>query len=343
MARPVNSINVKNKSVCVVFSWMKAWGIEVRLPERSNEGDLVADGRSVALEEHPSPTSDLTISLSAVLGPDLQVTLAELHRLTEFLGRGKPAGFRNATGLTRASPDDYLGVSMRLTPFSRTPNIPTADVMKWMPTLKKEADRASRRCSGILFNMGLDKNDLLSIGLVYLSNYLCRHQTPGNEKVTGENLTLSLRQQYGRWADVTIRHLKKVAPISAGFPIDFVMGAPCPNSSLEDAHGTDHEASYVFNPEVSEEEPEEEPEFSSSEEEEKWHRRQANKETRYMSRRRRNAQAALELGLSEMGHDRMVEVLREVQTSEFQHPDARDEAKRRLVKHQAACESCRPQ
>lgn len=339
MPKQVNPIQVKNKAVCVVFSWMRAWDIEARLPERQSEGDLVVGGKAVTLSESPTET-DLTLSPAAILGADLNATLTELHRLTQFLGRGKPAGFRNVTGMTRASPDDYLGVSMRLTPFGRTPNIPAEDILKWRPVLKREADRAARRCAGILFNMGLDRQDLFNIGLVYLTNFLARHQSLGNEDETGKHLTMSLMQQYGRWANVTIRHLKSVAPVTAGLPIDFVMGSPCPNSSLEDAHGTDREASYTFDPEMSAVEQADEPQFSSVEEEQSWLRRKAMKDGRYHAKRRRNAKAALDLALAEMPHDRMLFVLSEVRDSDFHHPDAREEAQRRIIAHQGECAAC---
>jgi hypothetical protein len=122
------------------------------------------------------------------------------------------------------------------------------------------------------------------------------------------------------------------------------MGSPCPNSLLEDSHGTDREASYTFDPEILDGVPEEkEPIFASAEAEKKWEKRQQIKESRYNAKRRRSAQAALETGLAGMPHDRMVFVLREVETSEFQHPDAREEAARRLVEHASACSACQAQ
>lgn len=341
MAKQINPVQLKVKATCVVFSWMGAWKLSARLPLVLNEGDFVIENKRIILREDlDSSGYDFALSPSIILGPDLRKTLAELHRLTEFLGHGSPAGFRNVTGTKRASSNDYLGVSMRLTPFGRTPNAPIEDIMKWMPTLKREADRAARRCSGILKNMGLDVNDLRSIGLVYLSNYLNRHQTLDNDKINGANLTLSLVQEFGRWANTTIRYLKNVAPVTAGLPIDYIVGTPCLNSSLQDAVGTDHEANYVFNPDIQNTLVEDEETFSSLQEESDWLRRKAIKDGRYMAKRRRNAKAMLDLALSDMSHDRMVFVLSEVRDSVFQHPDARGEADNRLNSHKKACETC---
>jgi hypothetical protein len=342
MSRIINPTTYKQKAVCVVFSWMRSWKIDVRLPTSPDEGDIVVgDKRIVLCEGATPPEYDLSLSPSAILGTDLKATLVELHRLTEFLGRGSPEGFRKNTNIKRASPNDYLGVSLRLTPFARTPNIPEADVLKWMPVLKREADRAGRRCRGILYNMGLDRNDLMSIGLVYLVTYLNRHQTLGNDQVNGGNLTRSLMQRYGRWASVTIRHLKKVAPITSGIPIDAIMGSPCPNSIMWDSHGTDREASYTFNPEIMDGKVDNEPTFFSIEQEQNWLRRKAMKDGKYLAKRRRNAKAALDLALEEMPHDRMVFTLSEVIASDFQHPDARIEAHKRLDLHQNNCDTCR--
>lgn len=349
--RKINPVQVKNKAVCVVFSWMRAWGIDARLPERPDEGDIVVGGKSIVIQEDRRPGEfDLSLSPSAVLGSDLKVTLAELHRLTKFLGKGRPAGFRDVTGTKRAKSDDYLGVSMRLTPFGRTPNIPAADMKRWLPTLKREADRAARRCSGILASMGLDRDDLMSIGLVYLSNYLSRHQTLANDKVNGANLTLSLIQQYGRWADITIRHLKNVSPVASGLPLDLLVGTPCAGAVVDDGtrtifaddpdDGTEQVMSYTMSFEKSDEPEDDEPEFATEADRLKWERKQVMKDGRYLAKRRRNAKAALESGLAEMPHDRMVYVLREVQDSNFHHPEARMEAHRRLNAHQSGCKTC---
>jgi hypothetical protein len=350
--RKVNPVQLKNKAVCVVFSWMRAWGIDARLPERPGEGDIVVGGKRIVLQEDRRPGEyDLSISPSAVLGSDLKVTIAELHRLTDFLGKGKPAGFRNVTGKERAKPDDYLGVSMRLTPFGRTPNVPDADLKRWLPTLKRESDRAARRCAGILASMGLDKGDLYNIGLVYLTNYLSRHQTLSNEKVNGANLTLSLIQQYGRWADITIRHLKNVSPVSSGLPLDLLVGAPCAGARIDegvrhvyaddDSGESESVMSYTMDFERRDEPEGDEPEdFPSEEARLKYERSVSMKEGRYLAKRRRNAKAALESGLSEMSHDKMVYVLREVRDSNFHHPEAREEAHRRLDAHSRGCKTC---
>lgn len=361
MAKKANPVQQKQRAVCVVFSWMRAWNIDARLPEAPNEGDLVVCGRQVVLREDRQPGGhDIALAPSAILGSDLKATLAELHRLTERLGYGAPSGFRNVSGTTRANPDDYLGVSMRLTPFGRTPNIPEEDLKKWMPTLKRESDRAARRCGAILANMSLDKEDLKNIGLVYLMNFLSRHAPLGDEKATGKQLTMSLLQEYGRWADVTIRHLKNVsAHVAAGLPLDAIVGAPHPLAHVE---GADHESTtgrdserfgelnlvgtYVMDMEgaidAARGAPAEdaEPTFASSEEWEKYERRQAMREGRYLAKRRRNAKAALDLALSEMPHDRMVFVLSEVVDSHFQNPEAREEAARRLEEHRETCPQC---
>lgn len=354
MAKKSNPIQRKQKAVCVVFSWMRAWDIPARLPEALDEGDLVVGEKRVVLREDRQPGEyDLALAPSAILGSDLKTTLAELHRLTQALGRGAPSGFRNVSGNGRAASSDYLGVSMRLTPFGRTPNIPETDIQKWLPTLKREADRAARRCESILWNMGLDKKDLFNIGLVYLTNFLSRHQPLGDEKATGRELTLSLIQQYGRWADVTIRHLKNVsARVAAGLPLDTMVGSPHPlahveSGNWEDSSGEDFAeramvGTYTMDFDRIDEPVKDdgEPDFASVEDEEKYRRRQAMRDGRYQAKRRRNAKAALDLALAEMPHDRLVFVLNEVVESHFQHPDAREEAARRLEAHRETCPLC---
>jgi hypothetical protein len=342
MPKKVSPVQLKTRSACVVYSWMRAWNIPVRLPEVHSEGDLVVDDKSVVFREDGERGGfDIALSSSAILGANLNATLAELHRVTDLVGRGRPAGFRNVTGMGRASPSDYLGVSMRLTPFSRAPNIPEEDIVRWRPVLKREADRAARRYAGILFNMGLDRQDMFNIGLVFLVTYLNRHQALGDDRINGAQLTLSLHQRFGRWAAVTVKHLKSVAPITSGLPVDALVGSPCPNSVLEDSHGTDREASYTFSPEsLDEPDTDEEPDFTSDEAEQKYLHSKAMKEGRYMAKRRRNAKAALDSMLEEMPHDRMVFVLAEVAESDFQHQDARDEAVRRLCDHKSSCSGC---
>jgi hypothetical protein len=350
--RKIGAVQLKNKATCVAFSWMRAWGIDVRLPESPTEGDLVVGGRRIVIQEDRRPGEfDFALSPTAVMGQSVSETLAELHRLTEFLGKGKPQGFRKVSGKERAKSEDYLGVSMRLTPFGRTPNIPEADMKPWLPVLKREADRAARRCAKLLGSMGLERGDLYTIGLVFLQNYLARHQEMGNEKVTGANLTLYLIQQYGRWADVTIRHLKNVSVVSSGLPLNLLVGTPHPGAQVEEGvrhvYGDDegegpesvmsYEMSFEETPSTEDDQP---LTFASAEEREKWERKKAMQDGRYAAKRRRNAKAALEAGLSEMPHDRMVYVLQEVRDSNFHHPDAREEAHRRLTAHTTGCQTC---
>jgi hypothetical protein len=345
MAKCVNPLQPKTRAVCVVYSWMRAWGVDVRMPAGPDEGDIVvSDKRIIFNEERQSSDYDFALAASAILGADLRDTITELHRLTTFLGRGTPAGFRQVAGngTKRASRDDYLGLSMRLTPFGRTPNIPVDDILKHTKTLKREADRAGRRGRYVLANMGLDRDDLYNIGLVFVTNYLNRHQSLSNEKQNGANLTLFLHQEYGRWFDVTVRHLKNTAPVTSGVPIEYLMGAPCPNAIFEDSHGTDKEAAYCFDLEKQQQnELPSDPVFTSINDEEKYMRKKATKEERYLAKRRRNAKVLLDTSLAEMPHDRMVTTLQDVASSEFQHPDARKEANRRLNEHFNSCTSCK--
>lgn len=349
MAKRVNPMAMKSKAVCTVYYWMRAWGIPARMPATLHEGDLVVDNHAVVLSDDSSAASGgFVLDPGAILGSDVRVTVAELHRLTDFLGRGKPAGFRAATGAQRARSDDYLATSMRLTAFARTPNVPEADLQAARATLKREAQRAARRFRGILAKASLDWQDLYSIGMVFVTNYLSRYADLTDKNTNGKHLTLHLQQEFGHWAEVTVKYLSKRAPSTSGIPVELLVGTPAPGAvqvrcqlSESDDGERSFDVSYVPDQEDEADVPEEEPHFDTVEEQERWFRSRTRKQDLYRAKRQRAVRTALADGLAGMPHDKMVAALRAVVVDEhFQHPDARELADQLLYNHMKACPTC---
>jgi hypothetical protein len=334
--------NIKGKAVIVVESALRAWGIEYRMPRSPQEADLVVKGKRVAVGG--SADADIVLDPVAVLASDLETVKAELHRLTEYLGLGKLGGFRNVTGLERAKSEDYEATSMRLTPFGRTLNPTEADIKKWAYYVKRESDRAAYRYTGLLNAMAMSKEDLYSIGLVYLCTFLSRHRSGKNEKADAAYLTHFLQQEFRRWATVTTAKLKNIAPATAGLPVDLVVGAPCGNATFGEESS---EAAYTFDIEVPEGETVLEPVFNTVEDAERYERKRQMQEGRYKAQRQRNALMALEDGLASLSHDRFVEALSEVICSgqngnpDVFDVDAKEEAQRRFDAHMEECPACR--
>ena len=181
---------------------------------------------------------------------------------------------------------------------------------------------------------------MTTIGLILMLNYLGRYQNLTDIKHNGAQLTLSLIQQFGRWADVTNEYLNRHQPIYLGLPIDAIVGTPTPGAKIID--NTNTEVGYIFDPESLEAESRDPlPKFSSESKATVWLKTQEKQSHKEANKRRLAAKNKLDTSLSAMPHNRMIYILGEIAASHFQHPDARLEASRRLNKHQQTCMTCK--
>jgi hypothetical protein len=347
------AVGETSKAVTVAASWGKGWGLRVVVPPGHEDADLVIEGMKVRVcpgdgsrcERTPCGSScavDGAVVLSAkkLNSRNVDEAVREMWKLTTAVGAGQPGPFRKASSVLRASSDDYEATSLRLTPFQRVPNPPAEVLKKHEPIVRREANRAAKRYPRILQQMSMEEGDLYTAGLVYLCNYLHRYQNLHDEQRNGANLTLSLQQEYRRWATVTCEKLKDVSFCSAGVPITEVVGAPVAGVQFTEAGSI--EASYSMDPAAAPapvERPE--PVFTSDRERKQYEKRKALEEGHYIKARQAAHAQELEDLLGGLGHDEYVESLAAV-INEERHPvEAREEAGRRMRAHLETCESCR--
>lgn len=318
MPKKIKPENIKIRATCVLYSWLESWGITAEISKNDNY-DLLVNNKKVlvCVNEVDDKKEGFDIKLDARIIADnkLETSLTEIYKLTESLGYGKPNLPRPINTDKKAKKEDHVSVSLRLTPFSRTPNIPASSYKKWMHIVKRESDRAYRKYSTILRRTGMDKDDLKSIGMIYLTNFLSRHRDLKDDQKSGAHLTLKLIQEFSRWSSLQSKYIKNIDPKDV--PISFCVGKPVANSvvslSYEDSGNENHQ---VYSYRLGEEE---EPIASYSKE-------VANKKLNKL--------------LSSMEHDKMISTLTNIYYNKNMDEDVREEAYRKIDKHKSKCKIC---
>lgn len=349
-------LKVQSKALCIVQSWLSSW----RIPYESQDGCLVVDNVKVAVD--PLAAADFVVDTDALLGRDHVASMEEMGRLMGALGR-EPLEAPRAPGLRRAAADDYLARSMRLNAFSRTAN-PTSETMeKYRPTVKREADRAFRRFPDIVHKLLLEPQDLLNIGMVFLTIYLHRYQDLQREDRNGADLTLYLRQEFNRWGSVTRKDAPSIVPDPRGMLAEQVVTAPMPGAQVEwwgtwnadSSDGDQREPSYIM-PEFSPYDPSARQEGNLphhllpdllTKDEFAFHVKRCaackreGKKARKLKALRAEVLAAQRDALKAMPHNQFVETLAGVMENAYCDGEARHLATALFKEHMRECEGCR--
>jgi hypothetical protein len=307
---------VLHRAMCVTGSWARSWGLHTAV----EGGHLMVAGRKVVFRDgREKGESDIVLSAKRVLAKDHDKVQDELKVLAKALRIRKPKAVRKADAKQVAAQGDHEARSMRLTAFARSPNPPEAVLREYLPTIRREADRACRRYRNLSLAMGYSRHDFLNIGMTYAVIYLHRKADIFNEQRNGANLTRYLRQEFGRWYKVTNADMRSIMPDPQGMDASYFMGSPVPGASL----GHNIEEGFYTMPEHAQPEPEE-PEHDES----------------YYAKRREEAKSSLVQKLGEMPHDKMVDTLTQVAESRYQDATARELAMKLLRKHARECMSC---
>jgi hypothetical protein len=354
-------VNVQ-KAQCVVQSWLLSWGI----PYEVGQNGLVVDGRLVSF----GPGGDVEVDVDAVLSKKFDESMVEVKRLMAGLGRETPELLRNPP-TRRVGKDDLLARSMRLTAFAKTPNPPEELLKKYLPIVKREADRAWRRFSVLNQTLLLEPGDYLCIGMVFLTMYLHRYQDLQYETRNRADLTLYLQQEFNHWDKVMHRDLPSLAIDPRGMLVEQFMQAPVPGAQVEwwntwgdqpsHQRGTHavglREPSYTMpeyfeppppEPEVFQEEglPHHQLRTLLSKKDFSAHAKKCpscaaeTAEAKAAQERTVNAKNSLVTRLEALSHSELVESLSMVMNNPFCDTDARDLATNIFRKHMNVCPCC---
>lgn len=344
-----------NKARCIIQSWLLSWGVPY---EQSGDG-LMVDGHSISF----GPGGEVEVDVEAVLSKSFERSIEEARRLMSCLGR-VPSGLERIPPTRRAHADDLLARSMKLTAFAKAPNPPEALMKEYLPIVKREANRAWRRCTTLNQSLLLEPGDYLCVGMVFLVNYLHRYQDLSNESRNRANLTLYLQQEFAHWDKVLHHDLPEFSVDPRGLLPEQFMQAPVPGSTIEWrdtwSRGSPEkilEPSYTM-PEYLEQAAEEPaiyqegelphhllPELLTSEEHAAHVKRcpacssekASTKEARQRAQRAKNE---LVERLDGLEHDDLVEALGGVMSSPYCDPDARRLATTLFHNHMASCGAC---
>lgn len=319
--------NPKSKAIAVTNAWLSSIGVSVELPAAGSTSDLVVGGievRFITGVEDDSPMS-ISLDVAKVAGVRIQDTLAELHKLTSKLGLGTPLRPRTDETVTRMRNDDYDGVSMRLTQFHRTVNPPKSVMDEFFPIIQRESHRAARRYAHVMHQMSLDVDDLVSVGIVFFTNYWNQYPQLGPNGINKKFVVFALQQQFSRWYTVTRKKLRSILFPHHGVPISEFTASPMPG--VECYRDADGEAAYYADPveAIAYMEGDEEP-----------------RPPKVTVIKRKEIAAKQNKNLSEMPHDKLVETLEFYSKSEVTDSAARREAAKRLRIHKAHCSVCSP-
>lgn len=331
------------KAINIAYSWLNGWGLKVEL-DKGKINTLLVEGVKVTVDSNRQPSSKNTLILESakLLSRDPEDAILECWAVTTAVGAGCPSGHRTVIQKLRASSSDYEATSMRLTPFGRTANPTNAELKKWAPIVKREADCAARRYYGICQTMQEDKDDLWSIGMTYLCTFLHRHRDLGSETHTGACLTLFLRQEYARWANVTCERLKNIAFSGSGVPIEEITSSPVEGAVLYNTQKKKAHASYTCEPGERDVLENSSVDFKKIPEAaiESWRRKIERLSNAEAKGRQQSAAADLNDRLLALTHDKLHDKLLEVIDSEHCNYEAQKEAKRQFIKHTLGCPSC---
>lgn len=344
-----------NKAIVVAASWAASWGLKVVVPKSRDGVDLLVEGRSVKVclgDKCSSPCScsragAIVLQAKKLNSRRAEDAVEEMWAVTTAVGRGRPTAFRKTSKVLRASSDDYEATSLRLTPFQRVPNPRPAQLKEYEPIVRREANRAAKRYRRLLQQMSMDEGDLYTAGLVYLCNYLHHYQNLHDGHHNGANLTLSLKQEFRRWASVTFKKLKGITLCPAGVPVSEMTGTPMVGARLNEealpsGESRRPEVSYSFDLDSLNDSPEPpEPVFADEGERGRHERRAIREEARFVKARQAAHAKELEDLFDGMTHDAYVEALSGVINQERHPIEAREEASRRMEAHRETCRPCR--
>ena len=330
--------NPGNKAVCVAHSWLLSQGVEVAVPQET-DNTLSVNGRKVVFVAGDISTFQNTepgtviASADEVAAIDLDRTLKEIHRIAFLLNIKVSLQPRTpGAAVKRISTRDYEGVVMRETQFRRTCNPPNHIIQKYCTLVQREAYRAARKPSyaRVLKWMGEGPEDLESIGMIYFINHWHQYAEKNSDGLNEKFLVHSLQQQFRRWYSVTWAKLRNVEISGTGVPLESIVSCPVPEATLGVglvSTSGDSTSDRDFKNLV--------PSYTPSEY--KTESEVLEKPKRSETARRELARAALTSGLAAMPHNQMVETLKTIIASDFIDYYAKKEAKKRLLLH---CQDC---
>lgn len=304
--------NVVGKASCVAHSWLSAWGVDVQFVADETH-DLLVNGHRIKVARDSSGPDTLNADL--LCSPSVATVLGELHRVTVSLGLGAPAGFRpENSNVTRASTEDFEAVAMRQTQFARTANPPDEVIRKFLPIVKREAQRAARRHKATFTQLQFTWEDVYQIAQVLFVNHY--HQfmfQKWDHDVNCKFLVRYLQQQLERLAEVSSRKNRNISFSGAGVPLEECMSSPVEGVEMFVGYGG--EAAYEPTGEV-------------------------RKETkgRTVTLRKNAAKAKLEAFMANTPHEDVVSKLEEVAGNEFCDYAARRLARDLLREHRKGCQ-----
>jgi hypothetical protein len=222
------SPNDLKRARTVANSWLLSWNIDSQI---GTDSDLLVRNLRVDTGSSTGPV-DFKLDPKNLIGGSVQNTLHEMWRLTEHLQLGRPLPNRPPNSILRARKGDYEGISLRLTPFSKTANPPEHVLARYRPIVQRAAAKAAYKYRQILRPMAQDQEDLESIGMVYLTLYLHRHQDLSNQQKNEIELRLFLQQEFARWAKVSFAKLQNITQHIPGAPPEEIVGTPIPGAKL---------------------------------------------------------------------------------------------------------------
>lgn len=186
----------------VACSWLTAQGIPNR---QIGENRFLVDNRLVVqlfdstVDKKPDDVAgQLNLDARELASTNTSISVPAWHRITRFLGKGEPNPIERPA--MKGRQQDILMRSLRLAEFHQAPALPKEAETKYQDVIRSTTGTFYRRNRDAMAAVGLERNDLLSAGLVWAANFHHRYRREDNEIMTIKFLGRYIQQRCSQLA-----------------------------------------------------------------------------------------------------------------------------------------------
>lgn len=329
----------------ILKSWLRANGIAYTKAELPGV-DLIVEGptaiRAVRVLQGPQPAIQGTVDILAdnIAHDDLDTALESYHALTREVGAGEPRPFNRGVEPTR----NYYGdepflTDVRHTEVRRSPN---PDPIKF-----KVYDKVMHKAVWTFYNVnrdfcrraGLAVEDLMTYAQTMLISFCARQERDDRSQDENEKqLYIYLRQRFAEKYKTSTKRERSILPdadtasigildkhyrVERGRPVEFEY-----ENDPRDVEGDELMLRLMGS------------KGTTPTTDLDYRLRRRVLDCSNPGKRKASAKKLLDESLEKLDHEDFVSTLTKARKNILIHPDARREANKRLIKHEAACAPC---
>lgn len=174
----------------------KRWFTSLGIPFEDQGSYFSVDGKKVPVYTDELVSTNTSVALGAV------------HKMTSLAGYGTPQLLDRVEIPDMVSTEDeWELVYLRARQLTRTPFANTEEIGQYSRVVRRSAETAFRRHERTLAGMGIDADDLYSVGLVFLSLFLHHYAYRDTEAHNEHLLGAYLKQRFAEFSQGVARKM----------------------------------------------------------------------------------------------------------------------------------------